>query len=82
MESYVSGPATWTKYFPAAKGQKQSPIDIVSGCCQYDDGLGDGKYSFAYNPSDCFEIRNTGASWQIVAKDDAQSGMITFAKIG
>jgi len=61
------------KHVPGAKGNKQSPIDIVASQAVYDESLGDGQFRFNYHPDDFIELVNTGNSWQINLKKDSQS---------
>lgn len=68
-----SGPLA--KHVPGAKGNKQSPIDIVTSQAVYDESLGDGQFKFNYHPDDFVELLNTGCSWQINLKQDPNSSI-------
>ncbi|KFD56423.1 hypothetical protein M514_02527 [Trichuris suis] len=70
--SYLS-PSSWVKYFPAAKGNRQSPIDICASQAQFDPSLGDGNFDFRYEPEDCVEVCNVGTTWQITTVPQCKS---------
>ncbi|KHJ48534.1 hypothetical protein D918_00836 [Trichuris suis] len=57
------GPSSWVKYFPAAKGNRQSPIDICASQAQFD----------PYEPEDCVEVCNVGTTWQITTVPQCKS---------
>ena len=59
------GPETWAEHFPAAKGNRQTPIDIIPSWAKYDAKLKEKPLKFKYDPSKCKTILNTGASFQV-----------------
>ncbi len=69
----ISGPGNWSKHFPGGGGKRQSPIDIITSEARFDETLGDGQFQFNYQAADCATFCNTGFSWLIAVKDDAQS---------
>ncbi|KRZ68248.1 Carbonic anhydrase 7 [Trichinella papuae] len=68
-------PGSWTKYFPAAKGNRQSPIDICASQAQFDEQLGDGNFQLNYFSEDCLEVRNVGTTWKIIVSPNAKSSL-------
>ncbi|KRY12892.1 Carbonic anhydrase 7 [Trichinella patagoniensis] len=66
-------PGSWTKYFPAAKGNRQSPIDICASQAQFDEQLGDGNFQLNYFSEDCLEVRNVGTTWKIIVSPNGKS---------
>eukprot|EP00058_Branchiostoma_floridae_P008814 XP_002594302.1 hypothetical protein BRAFLDRAFT_201434 [Branchiostoma floridae] len=63
---YVSGPNKWHEQFPIAKGQRQSPIDIVTSNAKVDKALSDNPLKVSYSNNCCQSVTNTGASFQVV----------------
>ncbi|KRZ11877.1 Carbonic anhydrase 7 [Trichinella zimbabwensis] len=68
-------PGSWTKYFPAAKGNRQSPIDICASQAQFDEQLGDGNFQLNYFSEDCLEVRNVGTTWKIIVSPNGKSSL-------
>ncbi|CDW57018.1 carbonic anhydrase 7 [Trichuris trichiura] len=71
----IYGPSSWVKYFPAAKGNRQSPIDICASQAQFDPSLGDGNFEFRYEAEDCVEVCNVGTTWQITTVPQCKSSI-------
>ena len=61
-----NGPNTWSEHFPAAKGEKQTPIDIVTGETKLNSELASKPLSISYNPENSRILKNTGHSCQVV----------------
>lgn len=61
-----NGPNTWSEHFPAAKGDRQTPIDIVTGETKLDSELASKPLSISYNPEHSRMLKNTGHSCQVV----------------
>ena len=62
LNSFVySGPAHWCDKFPDAKGQRQSPIDIVTKDAKVDAALGPLKLT----PARCADVVNNGKTVQV-----------------
>ena len=59
------GPPTWGNIAPAAKGKRQSPIDIVPSQAKFDKTLKEKPLRMTYDPSKAKELINTGASVQV-----------------
>ena len=59
----MAGPSLWSKWYPVADlGDRQSPIDIITGCATPDPALTALKY--AYDPA-AIRLVNTGATWRM-----------------
>ena len=58
----VDGPDTWENIAPAAKGHKQSPIDIQPAKAQYDASLKDKPFQVSYTAGNAKTITNNGKS--------------------
>ena len=69
-----SGPSEWGKRFPKAlNGKHQSPIDIKTNACKYDERLAKNPLTFTYD-KECFhELKNTGHSFQVSGLATANS---------
>ncbi len=65
MHSFV-GPETWAEVAPAAKGSKQSPIDIDPGKATFDLALKQCPLKMTYDASKAQQMLNTGRSIQVV----------------
>ncbi|XP_078689979.1 carbonic anhydrase 2-like isoform X1 [Branchiostoma floridae x Branchiostoma belcheri] len=59
------GPSKWHEQFPVAKGQRQSPIDIVTDKVVFDQTLSDNPLKISYSNNCCQSVTNTGASFQV-----------------
>jgi len=58
-----NGPSLWSKWYPVADlGDRQSPIDIITGSATLDPALAALKY--AYDPA-AIRLVNTGATWRM-----------------
>uniref|UniRef100_UPI00398ED3CF carbonic anhydrase 7 n=1 Tax=Pristiophorus japonicus TaxID=55135 RepID=UPI00398ED3CF len=62
-----NGPLNWYKDFPFAQGDRQSPIDIVSGQAVYDAGL--QPISMSYSACTSMSICNNGHSVMVEFED-------------
>ncbi|XP_078607735.1 carbonic anhydrase 1-like isoform X2 [Branchiostoma floridae x Branchiostoma japonicum] len=63
---YGRGPNKWHEQFPIAKGQRQSPIDIVTSNAKADKALSNNPLKVSYSNNCCQSVTNTGASFQVV----------------
>uniref|UniRef100_A0A915JS19 Alpha-carbonic anhydrase domain-containing protein n=1 Tax=Romanomermis culicivorax TaxID=13658 RepID=A0A915JS19_ROMCU len=70
LTSYFGG---LVKFAPGASGKQQSPVDIVSSLCIFDESLVDSQFTLSYFSEDAVELVNTGHSWQINMKVDSRS---------
>lgn len=69
-----NGPDQWSKLYPIANGDNQSPIDIKTSEAKHNTSL--KPISISYNPSTAKEIVNVGHSFQVLFDDsDNQSVM-------
>lgn len=59
------GPNTWANQYPAAGGEKQSPVDIPSSSAQDDADLKDRPLFVDYDPYKCKMIANPGYCWRV-----------------
>ena len=64
-----SGPSTWPELFPAASGNKQSPINIVSEDAEFDANLRHTPLQAKYMPEYELCISNTGSSVKIECQE-------------
>jgi carbonic anhydrase len=60
-----NGPHCWEKYAPAAKGSRQSPINIVPAEAVYDAALAASPLKMVYDASKADKLINTGHSAQV-----------------
>lgn len=74
MDMFVPiGPDQWSKLYPIANGNNQSPVDIKTSEVKHDTSL--KPISVSYNPATAKEIVNVGHSFQVVFDDSGnQSG--------
>ncbi|ESN90579.1 hypothetical protein HELRODRAFT_71060 [Helobdella robusta] len=68
-----NGPSRWTKYAPAAKGKRQSPVNIITKKCSYDPRLNNSIFTFDYTSSDAVAVFNNGHSVQVELSESATS---------
>jgi carbonic anhydrase len=67
------GPEQWSKLYPIANGNNQSPIDIKTHEVKHDTSL--KPISISYNPANAKEIVNVGHSFHVVFdENNNQSG--------
>lgn len=64
----VCGPSNWSKRFPAAAGEKQSPIDIVVSDVQQDQFLTENPLRWNYAGLKCTSLLNNGSGWRVDVK--------------
>lgn len=62
------GPEQWSKLYPIANGNNQSPIDIETSAVKHDTSL--KPISISYNPAGAKEIVNVGHSFHVNFEDD------------
>lgn len=60
-----TGPHTWADSFPAAKGLRQSPIDISTNECVNDPDLNQTALTIQYDPSRTQFAANVGYGWKV-----------------
>ncbi|XP_021111635.1 carbonic anhydrase 1 [Heterocephalus glaber] len=63
-----NGPDQWSKLYPIANGNNQSPIDIKTSEAKHDTSL--KPISVSYNPAGAKEIINVGHSFHVNFEDD------------
>ena len=61
------------KFFKSNLNSRQSPIDIRANEAQFDPTLDEKSFQFEYNPLECNQLKNTGSTWQVACKENAQS---------
>lgn len=66
-----NGPEHWSKLYPIANGNKQSPVDIKTSEVKHDTSL--KPFSVSYNPASAKEIINVGHSFHVNFEDNSQS---------
>lgn len=59
------GPQTWSEKFAGAAGKHQSPINIDTSLAKYDSGLSLNPLKINYDNDSCFQIKNTGHTFQV-----------------
>ncbi|CAD5117577.1 DgyrCDS6335 [Dimorphilus gyrociliatus] len=69
----TNGPDTWSADFPAAKGDKQTPINIVTGDTKLESNLKSKPISVSYKPENSRKLKNTGHSCQVVIDGEGSS---------
>ena len=67
------GPQTWPSKFPNAKGMYQSPINIQTDSCVFDARLETHPLCINYSNNSCFQIKNTGHTFQVDAQNKNSS---------
>ena len=60
-----AGPDTWSRVAPAANGNRQSPIDIITSKAQYDETLSSRPFKVVYDASKAGKLLNNGHSAQV-----------------
>ncbi|XP_044150793.1 carbonic anhydrase 3-like [Bufo gargarizans] len=60
----VNGPDTWADYFPSAKGQNQSPIELHTRYIRHDASL--KPWTASYRPSSSLTILNDGTTIRVM----------------
>ncbi|CAG0881067.1 unnamed protein product [Darwinula stevensoni] len=60
----TTGPHTWSVYYPAAGGQKQSPIDLVPEKAEQAGEI--APLSYHYRSDACTRVTNTGQGWKLL----------------
>ncbi|XP_040849620.1 carbonic anhydrase 1 isoform X1 [Ochotona curzoniae] len=66
-----NGPENWSKLYPIANGNNQSPIDIKTSDVKHDTSL--KPFSVSYNAASAKEIVNVGHSFHVNFEDNSQS---------
>ncbi|KAL6083950.1 hypothetical protein STEG23_012178 [Scotinomys teguina] len=67
-------PDQWSKLYPIANGNNQSPIDIKTSEAKHDTSL--KPISVSYNPATAKEIVNVGHSFQVVFDDSGNQSVL------
>ncbi|XP_064610486.1 carbonic anhydrase 2-like [Liolophura sinensis] len=65
------GPHTWSKSFPAAAGKRQSPIDILTSSCTYDEELASKPLTINYQTEKDLTLGNCGYSLKAGVKAES-----------
>lgn len=66
-----SGPHTWSKSFPAAAGKRQSPIDILTYGCAFDEELASKPLTINYQTEKDLTLGNCGYSLKAGVKAES-----------
>ncbi|KAK7483021.1 hypothetical protein BaRGS_00025684 [Batillaria attramentaria] len=76
-------PDTWTVNFPAAKGERQSPINIETSKVTFDKTLADNPLKISYQTEKGLPVENTGASFHLHwgAEDDKGAEHLIDGKV-
>lgn len=69
-----NGPDQWSKLYPIANGNNQSPIDIKTSEAKHDSSL--KPVSISYNPATAKEIVNVGHSFHVVFDDSSNQSVL------
>ncbi|XP_060240587.1 carbonic anhydrase 1 [Meriones unguiculatus] len=69
-----NGPDQWSKLYPIANGNNQSPIDIKTSEAKHDTSL--KPISISYNPATAKEIINVGHSFHVVFDDSSNQSVL------
>ncbi|KAM4722320.1 carbonic anhydrase 7 [Rhinophrynus dorsalis] len=69
------GPSEWYRYFPIAKGERQSPIDIVPNQAVFNPDL--KPLEFSYDQSTSINISNNGHSVMVEFEDNDDKTVIS-----
>lgn len=69
-----NGPDQWSKLYPIANGNNQSPVDIKTSEVKHDTSL--KPISVSYNPATAKEIVNVGHSFQVVFDDSGNQSVL------
>lgn len=68
-----SNTSSWGVIYPSAKGRNQSPIDIVSSLCEYDDSLQNNPFEINFDLNCFIELKNNGHTFVVSAAADTSS---------
>ncbi|XP_028622374.1 carbonic anhydrase 1 [Grammomys surdaster] len=69
-----NGPDQWSKLYPIANGNNQSPIDIKTSEAKHDSSL--KPVSISYNPATAKEIVNVGHSFHVIFDDSSNQSVL------
>uniref|UniRef100_A0A803JV11 Carbonic anhydrase n=1 Tax=Xenopus tropicalis TaxID=8364 RepID=A0A803JV11_XENTR len=69
-----NGPDTWAEYFPAAKGDQQSPIELLTRYIKHDPTL--RPWTSTYHPSTSLTVVNDGTTCRVVFDDSTDKSVI------
>ncbi|EGV93501.1 Carbonic anhydrase 1 [Cricetulus griseus] len=69
-----NGPDQWSKLYPIANGNNQSPIDIKTSEAKHDSSL--KPIGVSYNPATAKEIVNVGHSFQVLFDDSGNQSVL------
>ncbi|XP_020038348.1 carbonic anhydrase 1 isoform X1 [Castor canadensis] len=69
-----NGPEQWSKLYPIANGNNQSPIDIKTHEVKHDTSL--KPISISYNPANAKEIVNVGHSFHVVFDENNNQSVL------
>lgn len=69
-----NGPDQWSKLYPIADGNSQSPIDIKTSEAKHDTSL--KPIHVSYNPSTAKEIVNVGHSFHVIFDDSGNQSVL------
>lgn len=69
-----NGPDQWSKLYPIANGNNQSPIDIKTSEANHDSSL--KPLSISYNPATAKEIVNVGHSFHVIFDDSSNQSVL------
>lgn len=69
----ANGPDNWCNVAPAARGLRQSPIDIKPSEATFDSSLKTRPFKITYKPENCEKIFNNGHSVQVAINPEGSS---------
>ncbi|KAM5157286.1 carbonic anhydrase 3-like [Mantella aurantiaca] len=70
----ANGPDMWPDYFPFAKGERQSPIELHTRYIKHDGSL--RPWTYTYHPSSSLTIVNDGKNVRVVFDDSSDRSVI------
>ncbi|XP_025076363.1 carbonic anhydrase 2-like isoform X2 [Pomacea canaliculata] len=65
----TNGPSSWSHHYPAARGERQSPINIATGKAKYDTKLVEKPLKIDYHPEECMCLENNGHTFKANCKE-------------
>lgn len=75
---FIKGPQTWSQKYVGARGNHQSPINIETSQTKYDSDLNEQPLRINYNDDSCFQIKNTGHTFQVDGFQKNQSSKLVL----
>lgn len=81
LVSVFPGPSSWSHHYPAARGERQSPINIATGKAKYDTKLVEKPLKIDYHPEECMCLENNGHTFKANCKEKSSRFACCFLRV-